>query len=199
MPWPGLASNTDPRAPAPKLHPELAPPKRVTLSALVLGVNGVKSHGGLCVRAQRTAGVWLLDSSLAPSKAQSSFLLRLFSPHSPCLGGRAWDSGLALVSLSDLNEGGWMFAGVVTPCSNNPFLLPVSATDRATAQGGGERLRLVTKRHQQNINKAFDIYCHIEREKKKSKESAHVQELEVCLEPLKSTWKVKADPLTQQF
>lgn len=29
-----------------------------------------------------------------------------------------------------------MFAGVVTPCSNNSFLLPVSATDRATAQGG---------------------------------------------------------------
>lgn len=134
-PDPGLASNQTP-GPCSQTSPETST-TTTRDSALVLGVNGVKSQEGLCVGAQQTAGVWLLDSSLTPSTAQPSLLLPLFFPCSPCLTGRAWDSGSALVSLSDLNEGGWMFAGVVTPCSNNPFLLPVSATDRATAGGEG--------------------------------------------------------------
>lgn len=155
------------------------------------------------MRVQKTAGVWLLDSSLIhPLQSSALSLAPSVPPCSPCLAGRAWDSGLALVSLSDLNEGGWMFAGVVTPCSNNSFLLPVSATDRATAGGrgrqGGRDSPWSQRDSQQNINKAFDIYCHIQREKK---------ELGVCPRAGAGTLfgdsekylKVKADPLTWQF
>lgn len=114
-------------------------------------------------------------------------------PAAPVLLREPRDSSLALVSLSDLNEGGWC----LTPCSNNSFLLPVSAADRASAQGGRERLSLATKRQPAGHKLSFRHLLPV-RERKENKESAHVQALELSLETPKQTWKVKADPLTWQ-
>lgn len=131
----------------------------MTLPILVYKANGVKSSEGLQVRAQRTAGLWQLDSSLASSKAQPSVLRPLFFLSLHPLS--CWESPglwLNLVSLSKLNEVGCMFAGVVSLYSNNSFLLPRSASDRVSVGGGGsvgEQLSLVSMRQPAECQLSF--------------------------------------------
>lgn len=82
-------------------------------------------------------------------------------------------------------------------CSNNSFLLPISAINRATAgeQGGTQPGH---RDNQQNINSALDIYCQLVG-KEKEQGSLPMCWSWDCLEILEGTWKVKGDPLTQQF
>lgn len=136
--------------PPPKLHLELALPQRVTLSAPVLGwmVSSPREAFVCELISQQVSGYWTVPSP-PPPKAQPSLLLPLFSPQGLCLAGRGWDSGLALVSLSDLNEGGWTFAGVVPPAQRIPFFFlcqPLTGSLLGGRERGKERLSLVTKR-----------------------------------------------------
>lgn len=158
-----VASTQSPGPPSQR-HLELVPPTSVTLSVLVLQGKWCQVVGRASGESSDDCGYLVTGQFPCPRPKARPLPCHLCSlPAAPVLLREPRSSSLALGSLSDLNEGGWC----LTPCSNNSFLLPVSAADRASAQGGRERLSLATKRQPAGRKLSFRYLLPV-RERKKN-------------------------------